>query len=158
MKKLKGEKTMEVCRSVSRTIQLKQYEPLSIFCSAKDDCLKAKRSKTSDFLFEFCLGEVLKNIENFKADYKEKYDETTGLPIIQTAPQPKKTGYDPMRKWRCGCDPVKGIFCDKHGMEREDRRFEEYAEAEVFKEEIDQMNKERKESDAEALKEFEETK
>ena len=160
------EPTFEIVRSFSKTMQERQFEPVNFFCSAKETFStipseKEKKEK-SEYLANLVQNEVEKSVKVYFEEKKKNIDETTGMPIIQIEekPQPQvKKGFgrpfDPTRTWKCGCNPSKGIKCGKHALEHNDATFESQAEGKWFKEEIEQTNIERKEKDAEAVKEYE---
>jgi nucleoid-associated protein YejK len=68
---------IEVSRSYSKKVQIKQFEPIDAFCAAKAEVDKKDMIKISKELFEFCRNQVEKDIDdivNERALAKERYD------------------------------------------------------------------------------------
>lgn len=67
---------LEIARSFSRTIQVKQYEPAQFFCSVKQsfdkELTKEEFEEQSKLLDEMCQQEVAKSIKALIEKVKEE--------------------------------------------------------------------------------------
>ena len=61
---------VEITRGCSRKVQIDQFEPYEVFCSAKAVCdpstTDEEKKQISDELYQFCLDEVGSEMENTK--------------------------------------------------------------------------------------------
>ena len=60
-----NKKTIEVARSFSQKVQVKQYEPIEFFCSVKAEVPLEELESISDTLDVFCQAEVEKSVKQF---------------------------------------------------------------------------------------------
>ena len=65
MEKNNAIKILEVCRSFSRTAQVKAFEPRNFFCSVKEECEPTDLEATSKRLIHFCKMTVEKEVEEY---------------------------------------------------------------------------------------------
>lgn len=67
---------LEISRSFSRKKQIRQFEPIDVFCSAKTEFEGEleEAAEISNQLYEFCVGQVTADIDRFalNGDNKEK--------------------------------------------------------------------------------------
>jgi hypothetical protein len=57
---------IEIARSYSEKLNLGNYCTSDYFCSAKCECDEKEADQKSQELYEFCVGQVKKNIEEYK--------------------------------------------------------------------------------------------
>lgn len=72
------QKTIEVCRSFSRKLNLGNYETLDMFCSAKAEVSEKDKVKISEQLDKFVQDEVMKSVYSYKLESAKeiKVDES----------------------------------------------------------------------------------
>lgn len=159
MKKEKIYPVMSVTRSFSQKLNRGKFETSDFFSSRNYSWFYEPTQKEVDMksiqLFEECYADVQAVIRI----EKERLTPEGEKVIVRDKsgndiPQKFSGKYNPSRRWNCCCLPLKAEYCEKHGMEKNNREFESSAEGQMFKEEIEQESAERKEKDAEALREF----
>lgn len=62
---------IEIARSFSQTIQLKPFEPISFFCSAKEECEPQDMEAVSKRLVHFCKQMIKADIHNYLKEHPE---------------------------------------------------------------------------------------
>lgn len=66
---------IEISRSFSRKVQIKQFEPVEVFCSAKAEVDPKNAEEASKRLFSFCKSEVINSITEIKEKGVERKDD-----------------------------------------------------------------------------------
>lgn len=61
-KEKKTEQTTKIVRGYNRTIQVKQYEPINVFCSRELEVPLSQEFTTSKKLFELCVEDVERDL------------------------------------------------------------------------------------------------
>lgn len=64
------EATIEIARSFSFKLNAGNFESRDFFCSAKKECKESEAEATSEALYEFSKGEVVKSVNRWKAQFK----------------------------------------------------------------------------------------
>jgi hypothetical protein len=65
------EKQIEICRSFSQTIQVRPFEPISLFASAKQECEMKDAESVAKQLFHMCRMMVLADIHAYLKEHPE---------------------------------------------------------------------------------------
>jgi len=73
------EKTLEICRSFSWTVQVEQFAPRNFFCSEKMECLESEAEETSKKLFHFCRMMVEKDVKEYIESNKPESEKVIQL-------------------------------------------------------------------------------
>ncbi|MFA5652259.1 MAG: hypothetical protein WC933_02750 [Candidatus Paceibacterota bacterium] len=81
------EKTIEIARSFSWTVQVEAFAPRNFFCSEKMECLESEAEETSKKLFHFCRQQVEKDVAEYIIKHSpEIIDAEVNLRGLSTEP------------------------------------------------------------------------
>lgn len=77
---------MKITRAFSKTIQVRPYEPVNVFCSVEFECTEAKKELVSAQLDKFVQKEVMKSIAVFGKDVVDtKKSKDVGKDCAETS-------------------------------------------------------------------------